>query len=361
MIRESRKNLVIVSDLHGCKRAFDKSLSSAYKFIKSPADHMFPTCPVDDLPKFFNESILVFLGDLIDRGPESYKIIKSLDQIPNSVHLCGNHEAVFLKFLYFDDPSNQWGIDEKSMFSFFRFGGMQTLRSFVESGEFIKNDDFLNATYDFRTDDLFYILEDFYPFIADLRIAIRYNLHIQKFFSEMGLSFQMDNFLCVHAGFLYEYLNQYVGLSEPGWVNSLNTAFKEATLDAMQGDFSKFDTFTSVSTLRGGKGFAGPLWADRREILMMTDMNRSRLSEYYHAEGIDTVVVGHSYVDNIEVHHLSEDVHLGVNVYPVRFIFTDNGLSSYYKGGFSSQSLVVDQFGRLFAQDNLGDFDFIDQ
>lgn len=361
MLRETRSNLVVVSDLHGCKQAFDRSLRSAFEFINSPYEHMLLGSDTDTLPKFFNESLIVFLGDLIDRGPDSYKIIKSLKHLPNCEYLCGNHESVFFKFLYLDDFTNQWEIHERSMFTFFKFGGIQTLRSFVESGEFVYNKDFIDATYDFCNDDLFYLLEDFYPFIADLRTSIKYNSEIQKFFLNMRLSFQMDNFLCVHAGFLYDYLNLNFEESRPGWIYTLNEAFKNAVIDGMQGDFSKFNQFTTVSAMRGGNDVAGPLWADRKEIIMMTDMNRSRLSQFYSVEGVDTVFVGHSYVDKIQFHNLAEDVHSNVPVIPVKFVFTDTGLSSYYQGAYSSQALVVDQIGKLYSQDTNGKFVFLDK
>ncbi|MDP2618557.1 MAG: metallophosphoesterase family protein [Hyphomicrobiales bacterium] len=68
------------------------------------------------------ESLLIFLGDYVDRGPQSAKVIERLIEgfPPPSVHLRGNHEQILLDFL--DDPGlgDLWR----------RNGGMETLASY---------------------------------------------------------------------------------------------------------------------------------------------------------------------------------------------------------------------------------------
>lgn len=55
--------------------------------------------------------VLVYLGDYVDRGPESAAVLEMLTAEPleafESVHLCGNHEAWMLAFL--DDPAQGSG------------------------------------------------------------------------------------------------------------------------------------------------------------------------------------------------------------------------------------------------------------
>lgn len=70
------------------------------------------------------ESIVVYLGDYIDRGTESREVIDLLLDEPlsgaTSVHLKGNHEEAMLKFLEHPEIGPQW----------FGFGGESTVMSY---------------------------------------------------------------------------------------------------------------------------------------------------------------------------------------------------------------------------------------
>lgn len=67
---------------------------------------------------------LVFLGDYLDRGPDSLGVIERLlaiaEQRPNAVFLKGNHEAVFLDFLAHPAEFEDW----------LHWGGAETLESY---------------------------------------------------------------------------------------------------------------------------------------------------------------------------------------------------------------------------------------
>lgn len=68
-------------------------------------------------------SVQVFLGDYIDRGPDSYGVVEALAarrQTRDVVCLMGNHEACLLDFLRRPDTLVQWR----------QFGGLQTLVSY---------------------------------------------------------------------------------------------------------------------------------------------------------------------------------------------------------------------------------------
>ncbi len=86
------KRLYAIGDVHGCYA----EMQSLLDMIK--ADHTA-------LPE--KECIIVFLGDLIDRGPESQKVLESLISSPpdfaKTYALIGNHEEMFLRALK-DDP-----------------------------------------------------------------------------------------------------------------------------------------------------------------------------------------------------------------------------------------------------------------
>jgi serine/threonine protein phosphatase 1 len=74
----------VVGDIHGC-----------YPKLKKLLTRLDWTPDGDDL--------LVFLGDYIDRGPQSYEVVDTLADLAgrssNLVTLMGNHEEMFLRFV----------------------------------------------------------------------------------------------------------------------------------------------------------------------------------------------------------------------------------------------------------------------
>ncbi len=94
-----------IGDIHGC---FDKIHAL---LARLPADH--------------TRDKIVFLGDYVDRGPDSKKVLDLViglhKEYPSSfVFLKGNHEAMFLDYLE-NGPLKQ---------SFLEFGGTKTLESY---------------------------------------------------------------------------------------------------------------------------------------------------------------------------------------------------------------------------------------
>lgn len=77
------------------------------------------------------DDILVFLGDYIDRGPDSKKVIDYLIKLREkrggdlTIFLKGNHEIMFLDFL-----------DGKNIDLFYYNGGRKTIESYSIGGEF---------------------------------------------------------------------------------------------------------------------------------------------------------------------------------------------------------------------------------
>jgi serine/threonine protein phosphatase 1 len=97
-----------IGDVHGCKRQLDRLLDA----IESDRAR-------DDLAVH-----LVFLGDLVDRGPDSAGVIERLrGTLPaNSVtFLAGNHEEVMLDC--YDGNAERCG-------AWLQYGGLQTLESY---------------------------------------------------------------------------------------------------------------------------------------------------------------------------------------------------------------------------------------
>ena len=133
-----------ISDIHGCSRTLEALLD---KLAVTTADEVY------------------FLGDYIDRGPDSKGVIDLILDMKSegyAVHcLMGNHEAYML--LSKDDPRYQpeW----------LSWGGRETLRSFgLHSGNQLN------------------------------RIEKRY----WAFLSELDPFFSVDDYLLVHAGFNFQ-------------------------------------------------------------------------------------------------------------------------------------------------------------
>ncbi len=97
--------LFVIPDLHG---AFPLLLDALAWKAREFADHR-----------------LIVLGDMIDRGLESARVLRCLMELPSATCLMGNHEAMLLDVL--DDPLRH-GAD------WLRFGGQETLLSFGFQG-----------------------------------------------------------------------------------------------------------------------------------------------------------------------------------------------------------------------------------
>ncbi len=97
--------LTAIGDIHGCPGTLEELLN---RLDPTPADH------------------LVFIGDYVDRGPDSRSVIERLLSLRESVKctfLRGNHEALMLE-----------GLDEGVTDLWFANGGQATLQSYAQNG-----------------------------------------------------------------------------------------------------------------------------------------------------------------------------------------------------------------------------------
>ena len=95
-------SLIAIGDIHGCAATLDRLL-----------ERLRPTA----------EDHLVFVGDYIDRGPDSKRVIDRLLELRNVVNctfLRGNHEAFMLGYL-----------DHGALRDWRGNGGLDTLRSYL--------------------------------------------------------------------------------------------------------------------------------------------------------------------------------------------------------------------------------------
>ncbi len=93
-----------VGDIHGCYDALCRLL--------------------ERIPIAWGRDRLVFLGDYIDRGPDSFEVVEHLIELgrrhPEVVFLKGNHEAMLLEYL-----------DGRDRLTYLYNGGRQTLESYL--------------------------------------------------------------------------------------------------------------------------------------------------------------------------------------------------------------------------------------
>ncbi len=169
------KRLIAVGDIHGQRKLLAELINQI---------------------QLETEDQLVFLGDYIDRGPDSRGVIEDLldfqNVFPQTVFLRGNHEQMFLDALIdckvikgqrLEDLSYQWAREmmrDTNVACFKRNGGDQTLASY--GVEMIKD----------STDESF--LWPRHIMLGDIPQA-----HIE-FFQATKLFHEQDNFIFVHAG-----------------------------------------------------------------------------------------------------------------------------------------------------------------
>jgi serine/threonine protein phosphatase 1 len=133
------ENTYIISDVHGC-----------YKTLLAL---------IDKLPNK-KDSKIVFVGDLVDRGANSYDVIKFVMD-NNYDCVLGNHEKMFLEYSPMLENDRQ---NEDLKYWLFKCGGEQTLKSYKSKEEFYKQLDFLKSLplyieyKDYKTDDGRYLV-----------------------------------------------------------------------------------------------------------------------------------------------------------------------------------------------------------
>jgi len=156
-------NIFAIGDIHGC-----------LKQLVYLQDKIF------NYPSYKKEiDLIIYLGDYIDRGPNSRNVIQHLLKLQkekvNSIFLMGNHEQFVIDFLFnkINNLSN-WLMN----------GADQTFKSYdIEVAEFIKD-----GFEDDKIDKLRNI------FLSKLTKEHVY------FFKNLKLTYTMGDYLFVHAG-----------------------------------------------------------------------------------------------------------------------------------------------------------------
>ncbi len=88
-------------------------------------DRMLSTIEADIAARSESHNVIIFLGDLIDRGPASAAVVERLRTYQPAgatmIFLCGNHEEVMLRIL-----AGERGL----LADWLKFGGVQCLKSY---------------------------------------------------------------------------------------------------------------------------------------------------------------------------------------------------------------------------------------
>jgi len=131
---------------------------------------------INHLIDYTGQPYVVYLGDYVDRGPQSMQVVDCLIDSPlaevNQVYLLGNHEQTLLQFMY--------GSDLGLAHDWFRFGGLATLQSYGVSLKGIPTNK-----------DIEGIRADLYE---------KCPLSHKQFYQTLATHFELDNYYFVHAG-----------------------------------------------------------------------------------------------------------------------------------------------------------------
>jgi serine/threonine protein phosphatase 1 len=149
----------IIGDVHGCLDLLDRLL------VEIAEDHA---------ARPGAKALIVLLGDLIDRGPDSAGVLRRLQEFDGPdfrlVCLAGNHEEVLLKIL---------AGDATEVSGWLRFGGAATLLSYGVDPK---------------------ALETLSPEAAQRRISDVVPRHDRHFLEQLADSMRFGDYLLVHAG-----------------------------------------------------------------------------------------------------------------------------------------------------------------
>ena len=143
-IKQEIKRTIVIGDIHGCYNEFVDLLK--------------------EVEYNSTEDKLILLGDYIDRGKDSYKVIKKIQELQkennNVIALRGNHEQMliesFMEQRNFDGARDDLIGSTKLWYS---NGGMETEKSFEREGSNIASEIkwFINLPYYYEDSNRIYV------------------------------------------------------------------------------------------------------------------------------------------------------------------------------------------------------------
>lgn len=88
------KRLIAIGDVHGCSRELHDLLNKL---------------------QITDQDTLIFIGDLINRGPDSRGVLDCVQNLKNAIFILGNHELRLLNFHLTGDKSHLKGYDYSTL------------------------------------------------------------------------------------------------------------------------------------------------------------------------------------------------------------------------------------------------------
>jgi len=158
-----KERTLVISDIHGCYDEFNRLLELA-------AYH-----PAKDK--------LILLGDFVDKGPDSQKVVEQTIQLvreEGAIAIQGNHDERFADVIA--------GRSEEARTKFFKHGGEETLRSYVQQ----------SSCWPLAEEEK----------LAELQMTVnqQYEHHV-AFMDQLPLYEEDEYFIYVHAGLNPRYPN----------------------------------------------------------------------------------------------------------------------------------------------------------
>lgn len=162
------KRTFVVGDIHGCIEALENVLN------------------IVDFD--FENDKLILIGDLCDRGPDTWAVVELLLKVKNKIFILGNHDLCFKEYLKGNESYlKDWGIDM----------GKETVASY-ERRNWV-NLDAHRALFDSTV-----------PYYIENNICFVHG-SLDRY---MPISVQSPDFLCRNRTLPYEVVNGYFGRGE---------------------------------------------------------------------------------------------------------------------------------------------------
>lgn len=192
------KRTLVMADIHGMYRAFQQCLERAG----------------------FNEEedTLIQLGDIADRGPETFEVVERLLSIKNLISIRGNHDEWFLTWLQTGAHPGRTQ------------GGAESIASYVKNCPYKQDNDFWNKTGLAIPDDHFRFFHDQKPWYKDdeknLFVHGGMNRHLTLAEHKDPMVFWWDRDLW-HTAMSYHAMTKGLVYNEPGGGNVAAFKVKE--------------------------------------------------------------------------------------------------------------------------------------
>ncbi|MBI95966.1 hypothetical protein CL656_02355 [bacterium] len=309
---------LVIPDVHGSVLSLNETLFNTEKFV---------------FEEGFNLNDIIFLGDFVDRGRYSMEVIEQVLDLRrnyNVITLMGNHEAIMLRALVTKDFNN--------IFAWIFNGGFKTLVSLAKHICPLFESLLLEMSKIFKTgfkrshkDSFFDFFVQNYSDFVSMFDEILADPKIISFLSHLQLSHYEDGNLFIHGGIDSNFIESR-SFTVENWLEEMSLEFSNALQMALDGDFTLFNSYDTVSKSSGGTQKASPFWFRNKDFTGLSQVELLITEDYFKVAGIDRLIVGHCVVDEIKRFKFPG----GTSVW-----FTDVGMSEAYSTFFEQGGILI--------------------